>query len=110
MTLDRLYPWLIYYGPDLGQPAQVLFGRVTGPAMPPPWGVVLDLRSPDGNRVFINVQTDAAGDFFVDSLVAMDMYFGCNAIGVWQAQAFSQGSSSAPVAWTTAWFPVHVVR
>ncbi len=36
MTLERLYFWLIYYGPNLGQPARVLFGRVSGPAIPPP--------------------------------------------------------------------------
>jgi len=27
----------------------------------PPWVVVLDVQSPDGNRVFINAQADAAG-------------------------------------------------
>ena len=78
--------------------------------MPPPWGVVLDVQSTDGSRVFINVQTDAAGDFIVDSGIAAEPYFGCGAIGTWRARAFSQGEASAPVTWTTAWFPVHVIR
>ena len=88
----------------------MLFGLVTGPAMPPPWGVVLDLRSPDGNRIFVNVRTDGNGEFVVDSGIAVDPYFGCGVIGTWQAQAFSQGAASAPVTWVTAWFPVHVLR
>lgn len=78
--------------------------------MPPPWGGVLDVKSPDGNRVLTNLQTDAAGGFTVDSTVPMDPYLGCWAVCVWRAQASGQGAASVPVTRTTAWFPVHVIR
>ena len=111
------YPWLIWYGSQLGQPTQILYGtRFT-----PTGAVRLVLTAPAdtggavgvcGGPVIYVLRADGAGNFTFDATAAADAHFGTPCRGQWSATAYDlvSGSGSNTVAWTVAWFPVRLSR
>ncbi len=110
--LTRDYPWLVWYGPQVGQPTQIIRGidfvplelvevRVTAPE---------DTAGDPGvcaAQATYTVQADAAGVLLLDAGEAGDLLFGTQCKGVWQAEAtgLTTGLVTNQVAWTVAWFP-----
>lgn len=107
-TLEVDYPWLVYYGPELGLPAQTLRGEVLPP--PPPGSEVrITVQQPDGTEALYLRATDEFGKFLLDPAAANDPMFGAIQIGMWQAELES-GLSSNSVGWEVRWFPVHLTE
>jgi hypothetical protein len=111
------YPWVVWYGPEVGQPTQVIRGHdfqahetVEIQVLAPPDG--------DGDpgvcdqQTTSTVQADAAGDIVLDTVEAGDPYFGTQCRGDWQAQASGQatGLQTNIVTWTVSWFPARRER
>jgi len=111
LVLEAEYPWLVYYGPLLGQPAQTLRGHI----FPPPGegtSVVMEVTDPGSAvRTFL-IPTDPVGNFLLGPAEAGDRYFGTRELGTWSAQASLPeiGLRSNLVYWEVHWFPVHLVE
>jgi hypothetical protein len=108
------YPWLIWYGPLVGQPTQVLRGRNFTPG----GNARVYLRGPfdaHGDPVacaadVVHVlRADATGRWVLDAVGAGNGFLGTPCRGTWQAWArdVARGLNTGNVTWTTAWFPVH---
>ena len=111
IVLEADYPWLVYYGPLLGQPAQTLRGYVLPPP-PEATTVLIEVTDPgSGLRTFLT-STDALGNFLLGPAEAGDPYFGTRELGTWSAQASLPeiGLESNVVYWEVHWFPVHLVE
>ncbi len=108
-TLTREYPWLVWYGPQVGQPTQVLRG--TG--YTPQGAVTVQVAGPAGcGRHTYLVTADAAGAWTLDALSSGEGWFGTACRGTWQATATdaASGLGSPAATWTVAWFPVRRTR
>jgi len=111
------YPWLIWYGSQLGQPTQILYGTDFSPL-----GTVrLVLAAPAdadgaagvcGGPLSYVLRADGAGNFTFDATAAIDPHFGTPCRGQWSATAYDlvSGRGSNTVAWTVSWFPVRLSR
>ena len=110
------YPWLIWYGSQLGQPTQILYGTDFSPL-----GTVrLVLAAPEdadgagvcGGPVIYVLRADSIGSFTFDATAAIDPHFGTPCRGKWSVTAYDlvSGRGSNTVAWMVAWFPVHLSR
>lgn len=107
------YPWLIWYGPQVGQPGQTFRGRNFQPAG---WVGLTVWGPPDsaGAAAFCDqeryyfLRANATGEFVFTPFDAGDAYLGTPCRGTWRAYAedLSTGRFSNSVSWTTAWFPV----
>lgn len=111
LVLEADYPWLVYYGPLLGQPAQTLRGYVLPP---PPEGTTMGIEVTEPGsavRAFLT-WTDVEGNFLLGPAEAGDLYFGTRRLGTWSAQASlpEMGLRSNTVYWEVHWFPVHLVE
>ncbi len=107
LTVD--YPWLVWYGPQVGQPTQVLRG--TG--FTPGGAATVTVSGPGTcGAATYPVTADATGAWTLSAAGAGDAWFGVACRGAWQAAAtdVASGLGSNAVAWTVAWFPVHRVR
>jgi hypothetical protein len=111
------HPWVVWYGPEVGQPTQVIRGR---DFVAHEW-VEVQVSAPsdmDGGRRVCDqqntysVQADAAGELVLDAAEAGDLYWGTQCRGAWQAQASGQttGLQTNTVAWTVSWFPARRER
>lgn len=109
ITLSRDYGTLLLYGPDLGQPAQRLWGDASG-GSGAPYHVEFTLIDPDGGVRQYSLDTDGSGYFTLDSGTSGDGYFGTQAIGTWRATANVFGTDSNTVTWAVKWFPVNERR
>ncbi len=111
LVLEADYPWLVYYGPLLGQPAQTLRGYVLPP---PPEGttVGIEVTEPGSAVQAFLTWTDVEGNFLLSPAEAGDPYFGTRELGTWSAQASLPqiGLRSNLVYWEVHWFPVHLVE
>ena len=110
LTVD--YPWLVWYGPDVGRETQVIRGRRFQPQEDVEIRVIGPPDAdgdPDvcGRQTTYSVQADAAGTLILDAIESGDPYFGTQCKGVWQAQATGQdtGLATNTVNWSVAWFP-----
>ena len=113
IELSRQYPYLVLMASNVGQPTQVLTGRLTAGNALPGRSVVVRWTVPGDYAEFLNskvVITDADGRFRVDSMNTGDPNFGTTAIGTWQARAEAIGAMSGSVNWEVKWHIVHVVR
>jgi len=111
--INIVYPWLIWYGPRVGQPGQTIEGRGFSPSS---W-VFLNIWGPadaegdpatcDVERVYI-LRSDAAGEFVFTPFDAADDYLGTPCRGTWSVygEDWLTGRYSNSVTWTTSWFPV----
>lgn len=109
ITLDRDYPYLVLYAPDVGMPAQTLRGQLLG------WGVAnhtitVQVQSPDGAIHTYSAITDAGGNFVIGAASTGDTYFGVSQTGTWAAVAIYSpaGISSNTVNWLVDWKPGHL--
>ncbi len=116
-ALTRDYPWLIWFGPQVGQPTQILRG--TG--FTPSGFVQLHLWCPAdadgpashcGQEAVYPLRADAAGAFVFTALDAGEADFGTPCRGAWLAWAedWTSGLDSNSVEWVTSWFPVRRER
>jgi len=106
------YPWLVWYGPNVGQPTQV----IRGTDFTPGGTVQIHLAGPFDNKgdptvcahtVIHTTTANASGAFAFTAA-----YLGTQCRGGWLGWAddASTGLSSNTVDWVTAWFPVHRER
>ena len=108
------YPWLIWYGPLMRQPTQVLRGRNFTPGgnvsvyVRGPFDAAGDPAACATDVVHV-LRADAAGRWVLDAALASDGFLGTPCRGTWQAWARDvvPGTHTGTVTWTTAWFPVH---
>lgn len=108
-----VYPWLIWYGPRVGQPGQTIRGGGFFPAgfvQLHVWGPVDSNGDPatcGQERVYF-LRADAAGEFTFTPFDAADLYLGTPCRGGWSVygEDWTTGRFSNTETWTTSWFPV----
>ncbi|TAK36112.1 MAG: hypothetical protein EPO21_03960 [Chloroflexota bacterium] len=113
IELSRQHPYLVLMASKVGQPTQILTGRLLAGEPLPGQSVVVRWTVPGDDTEFSNskiVVTDSEGRFRVDAANTGDPDFGTTAIGTWQARAEAMGAASAAVNWEVRWFTVHVVQ
>ncbi|MCL4552843.1 MAG: hypothetical protein M1305_04735, partial [Candidatus Marsarchaeota archaeon] len=113
IELSRQYPYLVLKASRLGQPTQVIIGRLMAGNPLPGRSVTVRWTVPGDYAEFLNskvVVTDADGRFRVDAVNTSDPDFGTTAIGTWQARAEAMGTMSGSVNWEVKWYTVHMVR
>jgi hypothetical protein len=108
VVLSARYPKLIYYGPHLGQPAQVLDVVVSGGS--PPYPAVFWVAPPGQPYQAMPAYTAMSSAFSYGPLESGDLMFGVNEKGTWRAWVEVAGIASNEVSWETNWYPVHVTR
>lgn len=116
-SLSVDYPWLVWYGPRVGQPTQVVRGHDFTPG-----GLArVHLRAPAdgagdpgicGRDTEYVLTVDGAGGWVLDAPEAGDFTFGTACRGTWLARAVdvATGMTAPPVSWSVAWFPVRRER
>lgn len=111
LTLSLLpeHARLVAYAPLVGQPAQTLRGSVAG-GSGPPYGITIQVDTPNGYQMFFNLMTDASGAFVLTPELARDANFGTTVNGTWRAVARTAGAQSAAVVWDVDWYPVHITK
>jgi hypothetical protein len=111
LTLSRDYPYLLQCGPLVGEPAQVLRGRLSGSAVSGPM-IRVALTDPNLLPRTYYAFADVAGDFILDALSTGDACFGSSEIGDWSAQAFYDplGLASNSVQWSVSWYIIHTTK
>jgi hypothetical protein len=108
LTLIPSHSQLVYFGPQLGQPAQALSGTVHGGDAN--YQVTIFTRSPSGSvRAYA---LSSSGNFLLDAESSGDPYLGTSEQGTWSAWAVAQDASgkaatSPTVTWEVNWWPVH---
>ncbi len=113
IELSRQYPYLVLMASNVGQPTQVLIGRLAAGNALPGRSVVVRWTVPGDYAEFLNskvVVTDADGRFRVESVNTGDPNFGTTEIGTWQARAEAMGAISGSVNWEVRWYAVHVIQ
>jgi len=108
VVLSARYPTLIYLGPYLGQPAQVLDVVVTGGS--PPYSAVFWVAPPGQPYQALPAYTATSSSFSYGPLESGDWLFGVSKKGTWWARVEVNGVASNEVSWEVSWYPVHVVR
>jgi hypothetical protein len=101
------YPKLLLLASNLGQPAQTLFGTVTGGVGG--YTISLHIFSPGGVETIFS---RSGGSWSLTPADAGDANFGATEQGTWRAWADLRDSGgrtfrTPSVTWNVAWFPVH---
>ncbi len=111
LTLVRDHPFLLLCGPQVGEPAQVLRGQLTG-AVTSGQLIRVVLTDPTFLPNTYFAITDGAGAFILDAASTGDSCFGSTEVGTWSAQAFDDalGLVSNSVEWSVSWFIIHTTK
>ncbi|MCX6053627.1 MAG: hypothetical protein NTZ74_01695 [Chloroflexi bacterium] len=108
-TISAKYARLLLFGPQLGLPAQVLSGSVSGGV--PPYSVRVEVRSPSGG---IYPFSRDSTPWSVTPENSGDENFGTTEEGSWTAWATLQDSAghfyeTGGAVWEVVWHPVHAL-
>ena len=108
VTLDGVYSDLVYFGPKVGAPTQILDGSVLGGIGP--YIASVFIQKPSGSIVVYDL--DPGSSFRLDASAAGDPYFGTDEEGTWLAwaqvtDAGGRTATSPAVTWQVKWYPVH---
>lgn len=106
-SISPTYTKLLLFAPSLRQPAQTLFGTVSGGD--PPYVITVSIRSPGGT---VQTNSRSGASWSLSPRDAGDENLGVTEEGVWTAWAVLRDSAgrtytTSSVIWEVSWYPVH---
>jgi hypothetical protein len=107
VRLAARYPRLVYYGPELGLPAQTLDVVVVGGT--PPYDAVVYVVPPSGIYTPVDY-TAGSNPWSYGPGESGNPYLGVEEAGTWLGRVVVDGTPSNIVSWEVHWYPAHVVR
>jgi hypothetical protein len=107
VRLTARYPRLVYYGPELGLPAQTLDVVVVGGT--PPYNAVVYVVPPSGVYTPLDY-TAGSSPWSYGPGESGNPYLGVEETGTWLGRVVVNGTPSNIVSWEVHWYPAHVVR